>query len=123
MILSTNTISGYEASGTMTLNTKRRVGAWVVMDIFEVRDMSVNLIRLLGPIIQSNFLTESEHTDMPVMAELAEHVTIGDRVKLVFTTTRGELEDFQHRKAAGFSDSGYRYFKWSDDGWELVYEG
>jgi hypothetical protein len=93
------------------------------MDVFDIKAMSVHLIRLVGPIIQSNFLEETEHTDMPVMAQASEYVTIGDRVKLVFTTTKGELQDFQHKKAAGFSDSGYRYFKWSDDGWELVYEG
>ena len=102
---------------------KKLIGAWVVMDVFDVKDMSVHLVRLIGPIIQSNFLSECEHADMPIMAGATEHISVGDRVKLVFTTTKGELEDFQHKKAAGFSDTSYRYFKWSDKGWELVYEG
>jgi hypothetical protein len=102
---------------------KKRVGAWIIMDIFAMEDMSVNLLRLIGPIVDSNFLALSDHSEMPVVAEPFENIGIGDRVKLVYFTTKGELESFKARKSMGFTDTGLRYFKWNDGGWDLVYEG
>jgi len=101
---------------------KRRVGAWVVMDVEVVRDMSATLYRLQGPIVESNFLTPCSHSDMPVIAEPFEDLELPARVKLVYFTTKDELDDFKAKKSAGFTDSGLRYFKWND-GWDLVYEG
>ncbi len=103
---------------------KRRVGAWVIMDVLSMQSMNrSNLLRLVGPIVDSNFLASAEQSEMPVMAEGFEKVSLGDRVKLVYFTTRGELDSFRERKAMGFTDTGLRYFKWSDDGWDLVYDG
>lgn len=106
----------------MTSNLKRRVGAWVVIDIEEKRNMSATLFRLLGPIIESNFLTPCKHSDMPVLAEPFEDVQVPCRVKLVYFTTKDELDAFKERRSVGFTDSGLRYFKWND-GWDLLYEG
>ena len=101
---------------------KKRVGAWVVMDVVEKLPMSAHLCRLIGPIVESNFLKVSTRSDMPVIARAFEDVESGSRIKLVFFTTKGELDAYNSKKSPGFSDDGLRYFKWND-GWDLIYEG
>ena len=101
---------------------KRRVGAYVVMDIYGLEERTANLVGISGPIVDSNFLEQTDNSEWPIMAEVAENLSRGDRVKLVFFTTRGELDSFNARKSRGFTDTGLRYFKWND-GWDLIYEG
>lgn len=108
----------------MTVNNlKRRVGAWVVMDIKEKQKYCASLIRIIGPIVESNFLEACTSSDMPVMAVGFEDIPIGTRVKLIFTTTLEELGAFRARRSLGFEDFGCMYFKQTDKGWEKFYDG
>lgn len=103
-------------------NLDKRVGAWVIMDIYSYEEINQHLVRIIGPIIDSNFLDVCEQSTMPVMAGPFENVDLGSRVKLVYFTSKGELEAFRNRKSAGFDDDGMRYFIWNDEGWEILYE-
>jgi len=102
---------------------KRRVGAWVVMDVKEKLNMSSNLYKLMGSIVESNFLAPCSYSDMPVLAKPFGDISIPCRVKLLYFTTKDELDAYKAKKSAGFTDSGLRYFKWNNDGWDLIYEG
>jgi len=101
---------------------QKHVGAWVVMHISAMEPINSSLVRIIGPILDSNFLSRSKCSEMPVLAKPFDNVLIGDKVKLVYFTTKEELGAYRDRKSMGFTDNGLRYFKWTDDGWDLVYD-
>lgn len=105
----------------MRLN--RRVGAWAIIDIFNIEQINSELVRIIGPIVNSNFLSPTDCAEMPVLSHGIANAFIGDRIKLVFFTTQEALDAFRAEKSMGFIDSGLCYYKWEDEGWSLIYHG
>lgn len=92
------------------------------MEIEEQWSVNEHLTMVSGNITQSNFLDPQQSLQIPVLAAGFTDVEDGDRIKMVYFTTRGELDSFLSKDAPGFSDSGLRYFKGTADGWDLIYE-
>jgi hypothetical protein len=91
------------------------------MDIEDIIDQPNSLSIACGTIIDSNFLPKKEF-HMPVITKGFEEVNTGDRVKMVYFTTKKQLEDYWQKKTCGFIDTGLRYQRLTPDGWELLYE-
>jgi hypothetical protein len=109
--------------GVLTKNNSNKVvGAWLIIEIAEQRIVSEHLALISGQITQSNFLESQEGLQMPALTAGLKGVEDGDELKMVYFTTRGELDRFISGNAPGFTDSGLRYFKRTSDGWNLIHE-
>jgi len=107
----------------MTTNSpSKTVAAWFIMKVAEQQIISQHLALISGTIVQSNFLESQQSLQVPSLAAGLEGVKDGDTVKMVYFTTRGELDDFLSGDESGFTDSGLRYLKQTVDGWDLIYE-
>ena len=103
-------------------SSKKIAGAWIVMDVKEIRDVSTTISHVIGPIVNSNFLPPADMFAMPVLATAFQEINTGDRVKIVCFTTVEELTSFKKGKICEFEDDGIIYYIHSDDGWRLFYE-
>lgn len=97
-------------------------GAWLVMHVSDIIDTSSSLSYARGRITDSNFL-RPKNFEMPVITKGFEDINIGDIVKMVYFTTKSQLESYVAKKSAGFVDIGLAYYRLdSEDCWEMVYE-
>ena len=97
------------------------VGAWVVMTYEGCKPHSNLLMRVCGPILESNYLP-SMNFEMPVRRDAFEGIQRGDKIKVVCWTHKNELDAFKNGQSAGFTDVGVRYFLEVDNAWKLVWE-
>lgn len=97
-------------------------GAWLVMHVTDIVDVSEHLSYARGTITDSNFLSRKRF-EMPVVTKGFEQVEPGDVVKMVYFTTKSQLDSYIQRKSAGFIDIGLSYYRLDSDGcWQMVYE-
>lgn len=101
-------------------NTTKTRGAWAIIDVAMCEGISQVLSQVMGVVVDSNFISLGD-IDIKVPVD-SDVVVSGDRIKLVWFTSAGDLADFRNGKKDSFIDSGLRCFRLEDGAWSLLYE-
>lgn len=98
-------------------------GAWLIMKVTDMLPThSPHLLDIHGEVLESNFIQSSQFV-MPVIKRAFQNVEEGDTVKMVYFTTKSQLDRFVQKKSPGFVDTGLRYYRLDSNGdWEMLYE-